>query len=282
MKIIKFTKAVTKSGEDDDGFVSSFIEYDKDGRVICAVSYASAGEIESKVTYRYDEKGDLLEEINYSPEDEISEKFTYKRDENSKVCEVYAEYSDGSQSVKKYIRDPDGKTLTIVSWSEDNEFEGRECYKFNQQQKLIEKCVYNEREKIEEAVYLEYDENNQLIKEKDYSGNMIFKTETMYKYDEKGNLISRISVNPKRELIEKLTFKYDEKGNQIEQKYGELYMIKREYNDSGNITREERFNALGITEMFIENIYDENGLLLEERRLASTIKYEHEFFVDYK
>ncbi|MBU0764733.1 MAG: hypothetical protein KJ607_07860 [Bacteroidetes bacterium] len=263
---------------EDTEYLSSYIEYDEHGNVVLAETYMAEDEIESKNTYLYDEKGRLVEEVNYISIEEFGEKLSYIRDDDGKITAVEVTYGDGSMSFRRYERDVAEKTLTITITDDDGESEGSETIKFNDNDLMVEKTVVNEDNVIEEHIRIEYDSENKIVKECEYESGDRLMFENLYKYDETGKLILRVKVNRKRELIEKVEINYDERGNAIEQKYGDMYLIKRAFDDNGNVVKEERFNALGIMESITESVFDETGLLVEETGLTTRVRYEYEFF----
>lgn len=279
MSKVKISKAYTAFIESpEEKFLSSYMEYDSNGNLIAAITYASEDEMESKTTALYNENSQILEEKNYMDTDDISEHIRYSRDEDGKIDHITISYADGSESVKKYIRDAANNSLTIEITDDEGEFEGREYYILNEREEIILKKIQNEDGKLTEMSTSEYDSEGRVVKISEYETEELVDMENLYKYNSDGRLESRIRINRKRELIEKISFLYDEKGNLTEQSFNDLYLIKLQYDDEGRIICEERFNAAGILESKVESRFNEEGLVIEEKTPVSITTYQYEFY----
>ncbi|MFC2097305.1 hypothetical protein ACFLSI_03110, partial [Bacteroidota bacterium] len=90
--------------------------------------------------------------------------------------------------------------------------------------------------------------------------------------------IKRYKLNRKNKLLELVKINYDENNNPVEQNFNNEYFIRFEYDNNGNAIKEERENAHGLKEYQGLFIYNEDGLLLEERTPDQIKKFNYEFF----
>ncbi len=264
--------------EQEERYISSYIEYDKAGNVILAISYLPDGEIESKTTSEYNQKGHLIRQSNYISEDEIGEDSVYIRNENGDLIRVDKKFADGSASTITHNRSEDSKQLEISNRDEDGELEEREVYLFDDKGNMLEKEVYNYNNKLQEKYVNEYDEKANLVKQTEYEQGGRFALETELTYDDNGNVISQITFNRKRQITHKLLFTYDDKNRVIRQQFGKSYVVKTVYNDEDNTRVEKKIGANGIEEDETVSKYNENGDILEESDGFNITKYEYNFF----
>jgi hypothetical protein len=271
------TSRVFRGDSDQTGTLTSFLEYDKEGNVVCALQYTPEGGIESKTISSY-RNGKLVMEANYLSEDEIAEKYSYFRSEKEELEKVEVSYADGSVTTKVYTRDEENNTVSITSTDDEGELEEIETFLLDARKEVLERCVYNEEEQLTSRVENEYNEANLLVKQKEYDASNSLVTETTFAYNEAGNITGRWIVTANGKLAEKIILRYDEKGNLAEQQVSDFYIVRYQYNDAAKVTLEERFTLSGNLESQTFYEYDEHMMLVKEISPAGRIVYSYEFF----
>ena len=281
MKEIKFVTAY-KSGlndQDDNAAVKiSYIEYDQKGNVICSESYNDDGSIESKTISVYNKDGFMIEESQYFDENEISEHTKYVRDDDGELLSARKEFAEGYESEINFERSKAKKTLDIITKDEDGELEEREFYKFDDEGKMLVKCIYNYNDDLTQMFDNEYDDKGRLMVQTEYGKAKEFISKTKIEYDEEGNLTKQVSYNRKGEPTHWILLKYDDKNRVIEQQIGKEYLVKTVFDDDNLTQTESRIQASGIVERVVVSKMDEDGRILEENDGLSFTKYVYEYF----
>ncbi len=277
-KKIKTIKSFTSYHDSpEENYLNSFIEYDQAGNVIKTEAYSGSNELESKTETKYNEEGKIISEINYMSLDEVSEELIYERNAEGNISKITVKYADGSYSIKTYTRTDNDKSVQIEITDDEGEFEGREFFKLNDKGEILEKKIIDYNESIEEYQVNEFNDFGKIAKQTEYSEDGL-EFETIFKYNDNQQLVSRIKINRNKELVEKINLKYDDKGNVTEQLFNDSYLIKLDYNEQGEVIREERINSQGLTENLTESIFNEDNLLQEEVNGIFRVVYKYEFF----
>lgn len=260
----------------EEGFLSSYVLMDADGRHLEERSYSDNGELETKTFAKYNEQGHLVEEINYMSEDEISEKLSYERNSDNKIGKITIEYADGSKSFKKFSYGQN--SLEISTTDDEGESEGKEIRGFDSNGNLIEKVIFDDFNNLEEKEIITYYEGN-LVKSKTiYDKNDQIEMIVNYNYDEKLNLVSYIKTNAKNQIIDKVLFSYDEYNQLVEQQIGSHYIVRFKYDNETNTQTEERYDMTGALKFVVTTRFDSDKRVLVEETPLYTKKYIYDLY----
>ncbi len=259
----------------EEGFKSSFLQYNEVGNVIESVTYTSDDEIETKTITYYNTQGFKVEEQNFTG-DELAEHYRFTYNISGQVLEENIDYFDGSSLKKVFERGSD--TTTVTHFDDEGEIEEKEVYKTDSQGHILEKLIYDEDNKLKEKLNNEYDEHGNLVHRMEYGRNNEFISESKLLYDEQNNLLQRLNLNRKGELIEYLKVEYDERNRIVEQKLSNRYTIKFEYDDENKTSKEQRYLWNGTLEFEQISRYNEDNYIEWEENMNTNVKYEYEFF----
>ena len=248
-----------------DGVVTSYEEYNTQGRLIKEIEGAPGSPGGYTYEYTYDENGNCIKKV-YT-ENGFPSEYTYytydekgnmvKKDEIRPQSELhygYA-YNDAGQMVKEWDTASNGGSTTF-------EYDSRGF--------MIRKSRYlhDATEPYEIREYA-YDENGNKIKESSLTNGMPFELFT-WTYDENGNMTSELpGIYYDGENLEyKLAYRwlYDEHSNLIgesDDPYNEEVTphTKYTYNDAGEILEAYTIQSDGKLVLSYTNTYAEDGLL---------------------
>ena len=275
MEKIKSIKSWVHDGE--ESFLKTNIEFDNNGNEIVKELYYGPNELESKTINRFNEKGLLLEEVNYGEDNEIADSTIYERNEEDKLVKSIMTFADGSKTIKTYLREKEGKEITLSEVSDEGEFESKERIVLDEKGNVIHRISFDENDNIIEQHKFEFSDNKDILKEITFEGEVLF-SETHFIYDENNNLVKRVTQNAEGKTIEWALYKYDENGKNIEQQYGDYSLYKMEYNTKGLLVREQKVNAMGVVDYSKNYVYNEEDLLIEENDLNVRTTIDYEFF----
>lgn len=275
MKNIKSIKAVFDDGGGE--FTRSFVKYDENGNEIVREMYLGEGIIEIKTETSYNSKGQVTGEINYGEDSEITDRMEIERDESENAAKVITYYADGSQSIKTYSRENNGRLVIIKEADDEGGFESCEEIVFDENGNVIEKTVYDEENQVKEKYLFTYNNSGKLTAEQTFEGNHKI-SESALTYDEAGNLTKKITYNRDGEVIDYVILRYDENGNMIEQQNGDYSLFKITYNESNKVASEQKVNAMGVVEYSKKYIYNEAGELTEENDFGGKTVYYYEYY----
>lgn len=275
---IKSITAYSHTNDTDDVFKSAYSEYDKHGNETLSINYISENEIETKIVTKYNDQGYKTEELNYITEDEVGEHTIINRNADNVIQSIKTIYTDGSESIKTYHREPENNIVTIETVDDEDVLEEKEVIKHTDTDEILERCIYDENNNLVEKIINRFDEEKHLVNVKEYDEDENLRYERKFYYDDKGNLIKRVSVTRDNKLMDMVTMKYDDKNRVLEQTIDKSYIIKHRYNDENRQHTEMRFAANGIKEVEIVQKFDENELLIEEKNMMLTTNFEYEFF----
>lgn len=275
MKKIKCIK--TWGQDDENSFLKSLIEFDENGNETRKETYFGPDELESKIVATYDEKGLLIEEINYDESNEETNRTFVERDSEGRPVKTTLSYADGSKTFKTYLREDDGKLITMTEISDEGEFESKEKVKLDNDGNVIERTHYNENDEIADQHKFEFDENHNIVHEITYHGQTLV-SESKNFYDDAKNLIKRIILNANGETIDWAIYTYDEKGKLTEQQYGDHTLYKMQYNEKGMVVTEQKVNAMGMVDYNKEYVYNDEDVLMKELDYSGTTTFEYEYY----
>jgi hypothetical protein len=264
----------------DDGselFLKELREFNENGKEIIKERYFSADMLEEKILTKYNDAGLVSEEINIGEDNEINDKTIISRNENGEPTEIKIEYADGSLTIKTYLRENNGKTITVSEASDEGEFEGKQRVKVDDKGNIIETEMISEENEVLEKHLFDFDENGNILNEKMFEKSQMI-SETKYFYDEQMNLVKRVMVSPSGQTIDWALFKYDENGNISEQQFGDHTLYKLEYNENKKVVSEQKINAMGMMEYSKSYEYNEDGELIEEDNLIEKTIYKYNYY----
>ena len=271
---IKSIKAWAYFG--DEKFLKSLVEFDENGNETRKETYFGPDELESKILTIYNEKGLIVMETNLGEDNQETEKTVIERDTDGNIIKATLIYADGSETIKSYVHEENGKLVTISEVSDEGEFESKVRIRLDEKDNVIEQTSFNENDEITEQLQYVFDEKRNITKEITFNGSNKV-SESSYIYNETGNLAKKVTLSASGETIDWALFSYDENGKLIEQQYGDHTLYKIKYNEKGMPVNEQKVNAMGMVDYIKNFIYNESDELIEENDLTSktTFEYEH-------
>ena len=189
------------------------------------------------------------------------------------VFRLVAEY-DVSESGKvvlraKYLYDADGNSTESVYYYEDGKYAGGTKYVTNSDGSKTE-ITYDEKKAVKEETVWKYDSNGNtteyITKRAVSDGRLVFSDRVTYEYDADGNKIRRTSyVLFDGKVYSDCT--YDASGKPLMEQFGGTVTYYT-YNENGDLLLKKQVNLWDPDDEVIveENIYGEDGLLLEHRK----------------
>jgi hypothetical protein len=279
MKIKTLTAHTTVFSRDDEPetFLSSFLEFNEAGQPLLSEAHTREGQLESKTRMEYNNLGLLICQKEFFEDEEVSEETLLEYDTNQQLIHSHTTYSDGSETHKRYNRDTEKDRLEITATNEDNELESREVSWIFPDGRLRKKEIFDEEDLLQHIIENEYDDQDRLVRQIERDGKGVIQIESLLEYDDAGNLIKQMSLTGTRKLTSKMVQTFDENGRVIEQQIGGIHSIKTIYEDENRIRREERY-LQGQLESMTEQLFDENGFLVEEKQPGRETKYHYTFF----
>ncbi|MCP4177024.1 MAG: hypothetical protein GY756_04585, partial [bacterium] len=189
--------------------------------LICEESYNEVGKITSKIFHNdgivgkeiseYNEKGELTKLTDYDSDTQINTITIYERNEEGKLLkeEITYVHAGDSKSFKVYTFN--NNALQIETTDDEGDLEGKEIYKYNEDNLLIEKIKYNEYDEIEEQILNEYDENSLLIKTQYPQVSTQIYSEHHFIYNGDKKIIEEKTINKKGNITTRTERTFDEK-----------------------------------------------------------------------
>lgn len=227
--------------------------------------------------YKFDINGNCTERQKLIDGRAIqTSKHEYIYDSLKKVIKLSV-YMDGEF---KYSKEYKYNEKELMTESYINGF-GMTKYKYDDNEKRIEKSCYSRHNKLFWTDTIKYDNNGNKIEEVEYNTDEKFESfggfhhKTVYKYDEKGNLTEETKYLPNGDFEYKNTNKYDDNGNRIEETH---YEPKNRYSGKEHYEKEvykldEKGNRIEITiydsidhikKTVVKKYDDETGNVTEE------------------
>lgn len=261
----------------DKQIIKSITEFDQNNNILLDINYADEYEIESKTIYEYSGKI-LKKEINFFDEENISEEAEYFYNQNDKIEKIKISYADESFSIKEYSYNNEKNELQIIQFDEENEVESKEYLKFNSENLLIEKQVFDYDNILIEQIENKYDNNKNIIYSKEFYKYDDIKTESKYEYNFSNKLTSFTKYNSKNQIIEQIKFTYNTNDKIIEQKHLGKMTIKFSYDEELQQKIEERYDTQGM--IVYKAIFDVSidEKIINEIFPNYEIIYEYQFF----
>lgn len=261
----------------DKQIIKSITEFDQNNNILLDINYADEYEIESKTIYEYSGKI-LKKEINFFDEENISEEAEYFYNQNDKIEKIKISYADESFSIKEYSYNNEKNELQIIQFDEENEVESKEYLKFNSENLLIEKQVFDYDNILIEQIVNKYDNNKNIIYSKEFYKYDDIKTESKYEYNFSNKLTSFTKYNSKNQIIEQIKFTYNTNDKIIEQKHLGKMTIKFSYDEELQQKIEERYDTQGM--IVYKAIFDvsKDEKIINEIFPNYEIIYEYQFF----
>jgi antitoxin component YwqK of YwqJK toxin-antitoxin module len=155
-------------------------KYEANSKLFEINMYHPDGKLWIKTSYVYDEKGLLIEKSDYLPDGTQYMNFKHKYDTNGKLIESASLYN-GEVSNDYYIYDDKGNR--IEETTKGKYFNDKSTYKYNSDNKVIERTSY-------------------------YSDGRVM-NKTTYHYDDLSNEIKMDSFGPGGELINNESYSYE-------------------------------------------------------------------------
>lgn len=221
-------------------FLFKEFQFDANEKLIEESEYNANGKLEVRTLYRYNALGLVSEQIHYDSWNELIERHQFFFDDNGLLLKSEIEFSNGSKFIKTYSFTDLGQAEEVIITDENDVFQGREVYhfdangqkleaiemdesnievlrhtmKYNDDQNLIEECIYRYSTLENQHVY-EYDTSGNLSLSKSYDGEGKLLQSSDHLYNISGHLVEVRVNNPSNstEMIEK--YEYDAEGNQI-------------------------------------------------------------------
>lgn len=165
--------------------------------------------------------------------------------DKNKIKEAYRVFEGKNIEKVYYSYDNEGK-LIAENWYLNNVFTNKKTYHYSNNNTVVEKIVYDNKEQIstkeisiyntagmltEESKYnfrdvlrgktvCIYNETEQLIEEQNYDHNNVLESKMVFIYDDKGNVKEENWYNSKNQLTTGIeyTYTFDSIGNWIEKK----------------------------------------------------------------
>lgn len=207
---------------------SMFIEYDGLSNRICSKSYNSKGKLlnHTKHFYKYDNKNRIIEEIDSSIVDGLTHVMVIKGqtlyDENGNKTEDHLVDEKGnitSREVYKYNNE--NKVIEKSELMNPNKVWNRQVYKYDSLGYTNLWEWYDKNGQVTSRINRRCDKDNNLLELMEFrhkDGNMKLQYRTTFKYDEHHNQTLVIYFNEKGDVLSRQIFcyKYDDHGNWIE------------------------------------------------------------------
>jgi len=280
-KLMKTKKITTyhsiSDDEQTDRYVSAISEFDANEHEILSISYTPDGEIEHKTVYKYNDDGLKIAETNYFDEDEVSDSHVFEYNAQKLLIKEVTSFIDGSETIKTIVRDEQAKTVTVSSHDDEGELEDMEWVQLNAENRVIERKLFDEDEKIKEHFTYIHDDAGNVLNAKEYDENGNLYRETVQEFNSYNEPTKRIVKNAKGEIVDYTIYTYDDKNRVLEVKFGNRYLIKHEYNAENNSHTEMRILGSGQMDEKVTYIYNSEGKTIREERLDSTLEYDYEY-----
>ena len=272
----------------ENRYLLEYRELDEQGRITMEIAFYPDGNVYEKVAHSYIEDK-ILQSNYFSENDEVSHSVSFSYGEDGYMDEESTSYADGSLTIKTFIRDKEKQDETIIIKDENGRIEGKEYYQYNDKHIPILHIKYDEKgEEIKEEISYSYAEDGYMTQiDAKVKGEADFKRSFDYKKDGDGNIIESSTKNHAGEIVASEIRSYTdnkkpaslEETNRITKQYKKTTW---EYDENGNNTVIQQFNARGDLNMEILVEYnDKNQIVIEETRSSNTGVSLKEYVYEY-
>ena len=268
-------------------FRSNFTAYNENEDITKEIHYSKEGDEESVNEYLYDSKGFMIEQQHFE-DGELVEKITYDANSDGLIGKEFRHYLDSSFDTIEY--EYNGLFLVRkTQFDSDMDIEHVEYFDW-EKEKLVKECVK--------------DANGELISEKKYVFDADYKNllefhlkdsndgqalKTVYEYNE-NDIRTLVKVyDHKDRLLSRSSFLINEKNEsvQIVEEDGlKTVNIYIEYDDRGNIIKQEDFNSDEVLIAKFEQTFDDDNLMIEYHafvdKLGEGVNQNYNLTYDYE
>ncbi|MGK0389495.1 MAG: hypothetical protein ACI94Y_002235 [Maribacter sp.] len=272
----------------DNRYLLEYRELDEQGRITMEIAFYPDGSVYEKVAHSYIEDK-VLQSNYFSENDEVSHSVSFSYGEDDYMDEESTWYADGSLTIKTFIRDKEKQDETIIIKDENGKIEGKEYYQYNEKYIPILHIKYDEKgEEIEEKIAYSYNKDGYMTQiNAKMEGEADFKRSFDYKKNDEGNIIESYTKNHAGEIVasEVRSYTDNKKPASLEETDRMTKQYKKttwEYDENGNNTVIQQFNARGDLNMEILVEYnDKNQIVIEETRSSNTGVSLKEYVYEY-
>lgn len=265
-------KSKDSTPEETGRYKSSYREFDENQNVILDITYLEDESVDQKYVNEF-EGVKLIDEKVYFGSDELSEHNSYEYD-GDVLSNMIIHYQDGSRDNIRYEYDDNNNLLRKETRDEDDDIEELELRNYDNGLLISSKIFENgdlENPVREESV--EYDEEGRIIQKVTYDHQEERNQKQVFDYDENGyeNMI-KTYVNG--QLQQKAIFKRDELGRAsqiIEEEPGQRVKVYQEFDDRGNVVKQQIYDKNEHELYNVHRKYDDNGNMTE----SLILKDEH-------
>ncbi len=248
---------IAERSYDSDGTLDSYTEneYDLEGNLITERRYNGDGTLDSYTEYEYDSEGNMIVSRDYFGDDLLQD-----------LNGALQDFDDLFPSCIEYEYDLEGNQIASREYDSNGILIGYAEYEYDSEGNQIASREYDSDGTLTGYTEYEYDSEGSRIAERIYDSDGIL-TYCM-EFDSEGQVIAERGYDSDGTLTNE--WEYDLEGNRI----------TREYDGSGNLLWESKFNGDGFIIQDTEYEYDSEGKCIAERNydgdgtLMSETRYE--------
>ncbi len=266
-----------------------FTEYNTSGNITKEITWDPNETIEESIQRDY--KGSqLLEERYFDEHNEIAEKKTFEYDEAGKLIAEYKHYLDGSIDTISYIYNDSGKLVKKILKDEDEIIESAEYFEY-QQDYLSKWEIYDDGNRLIVKNMHKYDDKGNVIENTVYNEESGEDYREYIEYNDNGIRTKSTRVDQDNNITEVLIYETDANGKVVqvtEESPIVFNTTNLEYDDQGNLIKQEEYNKDKQLNHRIERSYDEDGNTMETKVFVDLhgeglnrnyiLNYTYEFF----
>ena len=162
-----------------------------------------------------------------------------------------------------------GNKVLYLSYESDGSISSKRIYKYDDEERLIEKETYY-RDKLSFRDFYSYDDKGNMIEKTTLDADGALSLRQRYVHNDKGNVIEERHHNDDDVFYNRIVFEYDEKDNVIEENNfdaNDLHCLSTtyQYDDNGNMIEKDFHSLLNSMFDFKNQFkYDEKGNVIEE------------------
>jgi antitoxin component YwqK of YwqJK toxin-antitoxin module len=271
-----------------EGTLISYQEYDRNGNIILEERTNPDGSFGEKYEHKYNDQGQLIESILYDEEDEILERKTITWISVDKASDETTHYLDGSSDTLHYIYDTDGKLIEKKLIDDEDELEMREVFEYNDG-KLIRNEKFDGSGESVSKYELTYSDGGALTESSFWTSEGGDISTLVTTFFPSGRKASELKYNTGMNLVEKVTFEEDQQGRIsriIEEDPYKKNTTVLDYDEAGNLIRQEETNHEGRMNNHITRIFNESGNLVETKVAAAVrgmdVIHEYKLITEYE
>ncbi|MFN3756516.1 MAG: hypothetical protein ACK4RM_06145 [Flavobacterium sp.] len=254
----------------------------------------------------FDRAGRLTSHTTFNENGSIFEKRVYN---GKSKLEEYQQFLNGNPfSITKYTWDEDHNNTISTKRDAEGNIIDKTINVFRNNQLVEKRNLRNKGTQLDQKITYEYDSEGLKTMELKYDRNEQLKSITKFVYNEKGLLISEVKSDPMGSYSIQSDFEYDVFDRMVYTRSHSNsstlaeYEEMKEYDDKGNLLLvkitdhaanetfsevfkyDEKQNAIEIRtysneelKRVIENLYDENGLLVESKTVNNDSRAQGTF-----